>query len=97
MVTCVNRRLKSCVYWRLVRTGLFGFRNTLAPLCSQMYSNPRAYSARKVGQAFEAAGFLVFREILWAPLNTSVAYFRLPWRLEKTRGEEVANGFLPLV
>jgi hypothetical protein len=35
-------------------------------------------NARKVRRAFEAAGFLTVRDLLWAPPNTSVAYFRLP-------------------
>jgi predicted RNA methylase len=34
-------------------------------------------NARQVQQAFEAAGFLTVRDKLWAPPNTSVAYFRL--------------------
>jgi hypothetical protein len=42
-------------------------------------------NAQKVRQAFKAAGFLVVREILWAPPNTSVAHFRLPPAV--TRGE----------
>jgi predicted methyltransferase len=35
-------------------------------------------NARKVSQAFLTAGFLKLRDNLWAPPNTSVAYFRLP-------------------
>jgi hypothetical protein len=35
-------------------------------------------NSERVRQAFEAAGFLTVREYLWAPPNTSVAYFRRP-------------------
>jgi hypothetical protein len=35
-------------------------------------------NSQKVRQAFEASGFLTVRQNLWAPPNTSVAYFRLP-------------------